>query len=301
MKKKWSIFLLGVIFIILMVGTILYILKQDETLLASNNNDGNNQPTNEIITEEIKELQIYDIEEGYLTVPYNNRATKHKYDLSKLSKNDNNYYTYIDNSYETKLGIDISIYQGKIDWKEVKDSGIEFAIIRLGFRGYGQAGKLVLDNKFEENVKQASNQEIKVGVYFFSQAINEEEAIEEANYVLEKIKDKKIEYPVCFDLEKIKYDEARTDHLTSEEITKITLAFCQKIEEAGYIPIIYGNSKTFTTRMQLEQLNNYQKWYADYQETPIYPYEFSIWQYTEKGRVNGIDGYVDLNLHFISK
>lgn len=295
MKKKKIILILA---ILILIGVIAYFLlnKQEDAPIHATISEN-------IVSEEetISEIQIYDIEEGYLTVPYNKNATKHEFNWNNLSVNSNGYYTYSDDKYESILGIDVSKFQGKIDWKKVKESGIEFAIIRLGFRGYGDEGNIVLDSSFEQNAIQAKKAGIKIGVYFFSQAITEAEAIEEANYVLDKIKDKNVTYPVCFDLEKIKYDTARTDNLTSEQITKMTLAFCKQIENAGYTPIVYGNAKTFTTRMQLEELNNYQKWYADYQKTPLYPYEFSFWQYTETGIVKGINGNVDINLQFIPK
>lgn len=297
MNKKRFIFVLIIILVIL-IGIIAYLLLNKHTESPINADLEENIVSEE---ESISEIQIYDIEEGYLTVPYNKNATKHQFDWNNLSIDSNGYYTYSDEIYESILGIDVSKFQGKIDWKKVKASGIEFAIIRLGFRGYGDKGNIVLDASFEENAIQAREAGIKIGVYFFSQAITEAEAIEEANYVLDKIKDKNITYPVCFDLEKIKYDTARTDNLTSEQFTKMTLAFCSQIENAGYTPIVYGNAKTFTTRMQLEELNNYQKWYADYQKTPLYPYEFSFWQYTETGAVKGINGNVDINLQFVPK
>ena len=229
-----------------------------------------------------QEILIYDIEDGYLTVPYNALAEKNEYDFDNFLKNENGFYQYEDNTYQSKLGIDVSTYQGIIDWKKVKKAGIEFAILRLGFRGYGQAGNIVLDANFEKNYKAAKKEGIEIGVYFFSQAINIEEVKEEADFVLKHLKGKEITYPVAFDLEKIKNDTARTDNLTSSEITNMTLEFCKIMEEKGYIPSIYGNAKTFTTKMQLELFNNYQKWYADYQEKPLYPYAFTIWQYTEK-------------------
>lgn len=287
-----------ILVVLILIALIAYFLlnKQEDTPLHTTVEEN-------IVSEEetISEIQIYDIEEGYLTVPYNKSATKHQFNWNNLSVDSNGYYTYSDDNYESILGIDVSKFQGKIDWEKVKESGIEFAIIRLGFRGYGDKGNIVLDTSFEENAVEAQKAGIKIGIYFFSQAITEAEAIEEANYVLAKIKDKNITYPVCFDLEKIKYDTARTDNLTAEQITKMTLAFCREIENAGYTPIVYGNAKTFTTRMQLEELNNYQKWYADYQKTPLYPYEFSFWQYTETGTVKGINGNVDINLQFIPK
>lgn len=244
------------------------------------------------------EITIYDIEEGYLTVEYNQKADKHEYNWDEYLQVDGKFYQYEDDNYKTKLGIDVSDYQGKIDWEKVKDAGIEFAILRIGFRGYGQTGNIVLDSKFEENYKSAIDNGIKVGVYFFSQAINEDEVKEEAEFVLKNIEGKEITYPVTFDLEKIKNDTARTDNLTLDEITNMTLEFCKIIESNGYTASIYGNSKTFTTKMKLELFNDYNKWYADYQEKPLYPYEFNIWQYTETGSVDGIAGNVDIDICF---
>ena len=249
----------------------------------------------------LKEIKIYDIEEGYLKVPYNYNAEKNNFNFEKYLKNNKGFYKYEDENYKSKLGIDVSSYQENIDWKKVKQEGIEFAILRLGYRGYGQTGKIVLDSKFEKNYKEAKEQGIELGVYFFSQAINIQEVKDEANFVLNNLKNKELSYPVVFDLEKIKNDKARTDNLSSDEITDMTLEFCRLIKENGYEPSIYGNAKTFTTKMKLELFNNYNKWYADYQEIPLYPYEFNLWQYTETGKVNGITGKVDLNIEFIKK
>ena len=249
----------------------------------------------------LKEIKIYDIEEGYLKVPYNYNAEKNNFNFEKYLKNNKGFYKYEDENYKSKLGIDVSSYQENIDWKKVKKEGIEFAILRLGYRGYGQTGKIVLDSKFEKNYKEAKEQGIELGVYFFSQAINIQEVKDEANFVLNNLKNKELSYPVVFDLEKIKNDKARTDNLSSDEITDMTLEFCRLIKENGYEPSIYGNAKTFTTKMKLELFNNYNKWYADYQEIPLYPYEFNLWQYTETGKVNGITGKVDLNIEFIKK
>ena len=200
-----------------------------------------------------------------------------------------------------QFGIDVSKYQENIDWNLVKKSGIDFAMIRLGFRGYGKEGNIVLDSKYEEHINGALQSEIKVGVYFFSQAITVEEAIEEAEFVLENIKDYEISYPVCFDTEKIKTGPARTEDLNKEQLTDITTAFCNKVKNAGYTPMIYANAKWFTTSLELEKLQEYEFWYADYQPEPIYPYNFKMWQYTENGKVNGIDGNVDINLYFKEK
>lgn len=249
----------------------------------------------------IKEITIYDIEDGYMKVPYNDQATKHTYNWEEHLTNNNGIYSYEDDMYTSKLGVDVSSYQKNINWKKVKEAGVEFAILRIGYRGYGESGKLIEDPMFEKNYANATREGIEIGVYFFSQSVNEDEIKEEAEFVCQKLEGKEISYPVVFDLEKIKNDEARTDNLTTEEITSMTEKFCQLIQEKGYTPCIYGNAKTFTTKMKLEQFNDYSKWYADYQEKPIYIYDFEIWQYTETGKINGISGNVDLNLQFIKK
>ena len=284
-----------ILIVILMVGIIAFIIFNT----AKNNNILLKDNINEVVLG--KEIEIYDIEEGYLKVPYNYSAEINEYKFNEFLENNNGYYTYEDENYKSKLGIDVSSYQGNIDWKKVKQEGIEFAILRLGYRGYGQSGKIVLDSKFEENYKKAKEQGIEIGVYFFSQAINIEEVKEEAEFVLKNLDKKQITYPVVFDLEKIKNDKARTDNLSVEEITNMTLEFCKVIKENGYESSIYGNAKTFTTKMKLELFNDYNKWYADYQEKPLYPYEFNLWQYTETGKVNGITGKVDLDIEFVKK
>lgn len=257
-----------------------------------------NKYSNEMNREENEDILIYDIEEGYLTVPYNKDVKTNNYNFDENLKESNEYYKYEDNNYTSILGIDVSEYQGDINWKEVKKSGIEFAILRLGYRGYGKEGKIILDKKFEENYKNAKEEGIKLGVYFFSQAINIEEVEEEAKFVLENLNGRNIDFPIVFDLEKIKNDDARTDNLSQDEINNMTLKFCEIIENKGYTPCIYGNAKTFTTKMNLELFNNYDKWYADYQEKPLYPYDFNLWQCTESGKVNGIEGNVDIDLYF---
>lgn len=284
--------------IVIICFAILGSLKIIDNKKIENNSKDNNLMVSE---NEKEEITIYDIEDGYINVPYNNLANKHEYQFDNSLKRNGEFYEYEDEKYKSKIGIDVSSYQGDIDWKKVKDAGVEFAILRLGFRGYGEKGIVLIDEKFEENYQNAINNGINIGVYFFSQAINSNEVNEEIEMILNNIKDKKIEYPVIFDLEKIKNDSARTDNLTQEEITNLALEFCNKIKESGFKPCVYGNAKTFTTRMKLESLNDYEKWYADYMEKPLYPYDFNIWQYTENGKVDGIAGNVDINICFEKK
>lgn len=294
MNKSKKIIVAIIIIILIIVISFIFLkseVKNDYGNEIKYKDNENKEDKNDTIL-------IYDIEEGYLTVPYNKDAKTNNYNFNENFKNDNGYYKYEDDNYISILGIDVSEHQGDIDWKEVKKSGVQFAILRLGYRGYGKEGKIVLDKKFEENYKNAKEEGLKLGIYFFSQAINIEEVEQEANFVLENLNGRNIDFPIVFDLEKIKNDDARTDNLSQDEINNMTLKFCEIIENKGYTPCIYGNSKTFTTRMKLELFNNYDKWYADYQEKPLYPYDFNLWQYTESGKVNGIEGNVDIDLYF---
>ena len=192
----------------------------------------------------------------------------------------------------------MSEFQGEIDWNVVKESGIEFAIIRLGYRGYGAEGRLVLDERFEQNIKGAQAAGLKTGVYFFSQAVSDKEAKEEAEFVLQTLEGRKLELPVVFDTEEIKGDTARTDENTREQFTDNCIIFCDRIEEAGYETMIYANMKWMAFTLYMEELTGYDIWYADYENTPQCPYDFSVWQYSESGSVPGIEGAVDLNVWF---
>lgn len=198
----------------------------------------------------------------------------------------------------SRKGIDVSKFQEKIDWSEVKESGVEFAFLRLGIRGY-TTGEIVLDETFEYNVEKALEQELDVGVYFFSQAVSQEEALEEADFVIKELEPYPIGYPVVIDIEDVESENARTKDLTAAERTKYVITFCERIKEAGYTPMIYGNLKTFMLMLEAEQLEDYEKWFAYYSTDDFYyPYEVSIWQYSDSGKVGGIEKKVDLNISF---
>ena len=192
-------------------------------------------------------------------------------------------------------GIDVSEFQGEeIDWKLVKESGIEFVIIRLGYRAYGETGALVMDAMYEQNIQGALDAGLDVGVYFFSQAISGAEAAEEAEFVLDKLKPYNISGPVIYDTEEIKWDTARTDGNT----TNFCKVFCDTVSQAGYDPMIYSNMKWMAFTLDMEELTEYDFWYADYHDIPQCPYDYKIWQYSETGAVPGINANVDLNLWF---
>jgi len=230
----------------------------------------------------------------------NPEVEKHDYDWTCLSWQDGSPVYEGDGRYTIRKGVDVSHYQGEVDWEKVKAAGIDFVILRLGYRGYGQAGNLKVDKRFHENIKGAQLCGLDVGVYLFSQAINEAEAVEEAEFVLEQLEDYELQLPVVFDPELIRDDTARTDNVTGEQFTLNTIAFCEKIKEAGFAPMIYSNMLWEAELFDLTRLAAYPIWYADYESVPQTPYHFRFWQYSEKGTVDGIKGLVDLNLEFVA-
>ena len=199
---------------------------------------------------------------------------------------------------EAKKGIDVSTFQGKIDWKKVKKTGIDFSIIRLGFRGY-ESGKIVLDSKFEDNIEGSIQSGLDTGVYFFTEALNEKEAIEEADFVIENLEGYKIKMPVVIDVEEsANTQKTRTKDLTSDQRTKNVIAFCERIIDAGYEVMIYGNLKSFMIMMNIEELEKYDKWFAYYRYPFHFPYKIKMWQYTAQEKIDGIEGKADVNLMF---
>ncbi len=193
-------------------------------------------------------------------------------------------------------GIDISTFQKEIDFQQVKDAGFEFVMIRLGYRGSVQ-GLLFEDEWARRNYQGAKAAGLKVGGYFFSQAISVEEAVEEANYALEIAKGWDLEMPLVFDWELVSED-SRNNHVDARMLTDYTLAFCQTVEAAGHEAMIYFNPDQSQKKMYLEELTDYRFWLAMYTDEMEYPYKVDMWQYTCTGSVPGIDGNVDINLYF---
>lgn len=223
--------------------------------------------------------------------------------VNKLNNNnftaDSNLKYYNENGKSASTeGIDVSSYSGDIDWKKVKESGIDFAMIRVGGRGYGDSGEMYTDERALEYINGAKAEGIKVGAYFFSQAINTEEAIEEADYVKTILGDIKLDYPVAYDWEIIKDDDARTDNVSASQATECARAFCDRVKENGYTPILYSPSRELYFKYDLSRLADIDIWYCEYANVPTFYYEFSMWQYSATGSVDGIEGAVDLNICF---
>ncbi len=199
-------------------------------------------------------------------------------------------------SVPARLGIDVSSHQGEIDWQQVAASGIEFAMVRIVWRGYDQGG-VYIDDTAQQNLSGARAAGLDVGAYVFSQAINPEEAREEAQMALDFLADTPLDYPLVFDWERVTAD-ARTAQLTGQEITECTRAFCQTVQEAGYQPAFYFNQDLAANAFDLEQLSEFDFWLAQYRDALSFDYPVAMWQYSCAGSVPGIAGDVDMNLCF---
>ncbi len=222
------------------------------------------------------------------------------YDWSRMAQNENGYFEYFDEAGNkiSFTGIDVSKYQGDIDWKQVKAAGIDYAIIRLGYRGMNE-GTLELDPYYEQNIAEANAAGVPVGVYFFSQAVTVEEAVAEAQMVLDHINGYEVSYPIVFDTEVVTTYDARANKLPRDLRTDICIAFCETIKEAGYQPMVYANTKWMIMGIDLERLTEYDKWYAYYGTTFTFPYQYQMLQYSDSGSVPGIKGAVDLDISFV--
>ncbi|MBQ3404410.1 MAG: S-layer homology domain-containing protein [Oscillospiraceae bacterium] len=222
---------------------------------------------------------------------------KFSYDSSRFSL-ENGRMTYSSDSVKTMAGVDVSSWNTDINWNAVAADGISFAMIRLGYRGYSY-GNISADKYFEANIKGAKEAGLKVGVYFYSQAINYDEAVEEAEYVLSRIKGYDIDMPVVFDWEKEGGSAARVYGLNKAIVSTCARAFCRTVEKAGYVPMVYFNKDLAYNYYDLNRIAEYDFWYADYHSVPSFYYDFAMLQYTSSGKVNGIDGNVDLDILLI--
>lgn len=194
------------------------------------------------------------------------------------------------------LGIDVSKWQKEIDWDKVKNEGVDFSIIRCGYRG-SVTGSLVEDPYFEQNIKGARAAGIKVGVYFFTQAVNEVEAVEEASMVISLVRDYELQYPVFIDTEGAG-GNGRADSLNVEERTAVCEAFCTTVKNAGLEAGVYASRNWYNNKLTASTLESYAIWLAEYRSVPLYQGYYQMWQYTSKGKINGINGNVDLNVSY---
>lgn len=220
------------------------------------------------------------------------------YDQSAFVRN-GSIMTYNDPGVRTRVGIDVSQYQGDVDWAAVARTEVDFVIARVGGRGY-TVGAIYEDTKFDEYADSAAQAGLQVGAYFFSQAISVAEAREEAYYVLDKLRGHDITGPVVFDWEVIGKSEARTYGIETGVLCAAANAFCEIIEDAGYDAMIYITDYAGYVKYDLSEVMDYPLWYANYSsDAPTFYYDFAMWQYSSKGSVDGIKGNVDMDIWFI--
>jgi GH25 family lysozyme M1 (1,4-beta-N-acetylmuramidase) len=200
-----------------------------------------------------------------------------------------------DNNLNISIGIDVSSHNDEINWKQVKDTGLDFAMIRLGYRGY-QSGDLNLDNFYYYNMDETEHYNIDNGVYFVTQAITIDEAYKEAEYVVSKLEGYDLELPVVVDIEEVYNEDNRTEDLTIEQRTDFLIIFLESIINKDYPVLIYTNSYFLNNNLEYEKLEKYDLWIANYKDEPELPEDFFMWQYSSEGFVNGIYNNVDLNI-----
>lgn len=237
-------------------------------------------------------------EEWVLINPY---LTKNTYDFTKLEEKAN-LKRYMENGKKTSyVGVDISKHTGKVNFTGVKAAGVDYVMIRLGSRGYS-TGQISLDENFKENIEGAIEAGLEVGVYFYSQAITQEEAVQEANFVVQNLEPyrAKVKYPVAFDMEFVSNDKSRVDGLSRDDKTTVTAAFMEGIKAAGYVPMIYGDKEWLIKEIDMTKLQVYDVWLSQEKDIPDYPYQYTMWQYSTDGVLNGINGNADLNICFVN-
>ena len=239
----------------------------------------------------------------YNFVEINQDLSKNNFDIDNLSEDELGRYVYkTDGELTSRFGIDVSSHQGDIDWNAAREDGVEFAMLRIGVRGYAEDGILKADEMFAKNFDEARDAGIDLGVYFYSQAVSAEEAEEEARFVLQLLDGRTLEYPVVFDWENVDTGSTdiipRTEDVMPQTLTLSAISFCETVKEAGYDTMIYTNKKLAYLKYDMRQLQNYPIWLALYSKELTYYYDFDIWQYGT-GTVEGIDGEVDYNIAII--
>lgn len=255
------------------------------------------------IEAESGKILIYESSVGYAWIPVLSELPQHTYRKSNFFVDERGRMHYTEGGEDSSyFGIDVSSHQGDIDWQLVKEDGVEFAFLRIGYRGYGEEGKLCIDEKFLQNYEGAHDAGIDLGIYFFSQAVTAEEAAEEAAFLLEALDGRTLEYPIVYDWETVvTADDAappRTEDVMPQTLTLSAISFCEAIEDAGYNAMIYTNKKQAVMKYDLRKLSEYPVWLAYYDTNLNYCYDFDVWQYGT-GSVDGIEGEVDLNIAMI--
>lgn len=275
MKKTTLIFMVVMIVLIIIFAILLLVLPNPEA----------SAPAPTAVTTQATEASTEATEPP--------KPPANTYISTDFAYDENGFLTCVTDEY--LIGVDLSEFQENVDFNAMREAGIDFLMMRLGFRSYG-AGRLVVDEYARNYIKEAHEAGMQVGGYFFSQAVTVEEAIEEAEFALEIIKGLPLELPIAFDWEYIG-DYARTAETDKETVTACTKAFCDRITEAGYKPMFYSNQVMSDSHFDLVDLQDHPMWLAMYDQPMTYPHRMVMWQYTSAGTVPGYDGAVDMDIY----
>ena len=237
-------------------------------------------------------------EEWVLISPY---LTKNTLDFTKM-EDKAGLKRYMENGRKTSyVGVDISKHTGKVYFPSLKAAGVDYVMIRLGSRGYS-TGQITLDENFKENIEGAIEAQLDVGIYFYSQAISQDEAVQEANFVVQNLEPYrgKVKYPIAYNKGFDSNDKSRIEGLSREDKTAVSVSFLDAVRAAGYVPMVYGDKEWLIKEVDLTKLQDYDVWLSQEEEIPDYPYRYAMWQYNTDGVLNGIDGGADLNICFVN-
>lgn len=243
--------------------------------------------TEETQTEEIEQLTLTLTDGTEQTIDITDDLTRNAYDKEQFVYQKPEMKYYIDGKQSSTFGVDISSRLGEVDFSKLRKAGCDFCMVRIGQRGYS-SGKIVMDENYKTNLEAAKKAGMKLGVYFYSQAISRDEILEEADSLLDAIDGYAITYPVMFDMESVTDDLARTDALDVATRTRLAKLFMDEIKDAGYEVILYGDLEWLLTKLDLKSLSDYDVCVSQDSDTPDYPYEFQMWQY-KSATINGID------------
>ncbi len=236
-------------------------------------------------------------EEWVLISPY---LTKNTYDFTRMEEKAG-LKRYMENGRKISyVGVDLSKQNGDVNFASMKAAGVDYVMIRLGGRGYS-TGQITLDENFKKNMDGAVEAGLDIGVYFYSQAISQEEVVQEVEFIVQNLAPYKaqVKYPVAMDMEFVANDEARIDGLSKEDKTELTSSFLEGLKGAGYVPMIYGDKEWLIKEIDLTRLQGYDVWLAQEEDLPDYPYQYTMWQYATDGVVNGVTGDANLNICFV--
>lgn len=256
------------------------------------------EPTEEEKAADGKHVQVSYKDGTSEWIPIEEKIPLHEYDFTKMKEKNGKLISYEGNKKISFLGVDISETNGSVDFKALKEDGIDFVMLKIGERGY-ESGVITIDEAFVTNADKAREAGMEIGVYFCSQAVTVEEAAAEAKFVTDNLLPYKVTYPVAFRMDEVQNDSARTDILDEKQKSAITEAFLSSVEKEGYSVILYGSKNWLLTELVPEMLSEYEIWLTEFAPIPDYPYQFKMWEYAQGDDVRGIQREVNYTICFV--